>query len=229
MARNLSDAGATSEAGPPPPRSIKDVIARDIVSGLYDGRYEPGQRLQEDQLTTAYGTSRGPVREALNALSALGVVELAPQRGAQVRVLRTAEAIDTLIVTQALIGLAARLAAGRAHDASARERLAASLDAIKASDPDKNGSAFALARDAFYGAISAMAHNTELRRLLPTVRVQLIRVQFRSVLRANDARSLQDYRRIADAILAQKANEAEAATRAHLARAIDRLRDFEAG
>src|ERR1700724_627115 len=33
----------------------REAVVRDIVNGLYDGRYEPGQRLQEAQLTTAYG------------------------------------------------------------------------------------------------------------------------------------------------------------------------------
>ena len=205
----------------------REVVVRDIVKGLYDGRYEPGQRLQEAQLTATYGISRGPVREALNALSAMGIVDLTPQRGAQVRVLGIEEAIDTLIVAQTLIGLSARLAAERASQSPQRDKLVKSLEGIFAFDAEAAGADFGIARDSFYGSITAMASNLELSRVLPTVRIHLIRVQFRSVLRAHETRWRGDYRRIADAILAGRPGKAEAAARKHLGRAIDRLRTFQ--
>lgn len=207
---------------------MREAVVRDIITGLYDGRYEPGQRLQEAQLTAAYGISRGPVREALNALSAMGIVDLRPQRGAQVRVLGIEEAIDTLIVAQTLIGLSAHLAATRAHLSSHRERLVKSLDTLLGFDVEAGGADFAIARDSFYASITAMSANLELRRVLPTVRIHLIRVQFRSALREYERRSRRDYRRIADAILAGRPREAETAARTHVGRAIDRLRAFQA-
>lgn len=232
---NNASAPATAEAKANLAGSIqasngrtREAVVRDIVKGLYEGRYEPGQRLQEAQLTATYGISRGPVREALNALSAMGIVDLTPQRGAQVRVLGIEEAIDTLIVAQTLIGLSARLAAERASQSPQRNKLVKALEAIVAFDAEANGADFGVARDSFYGSITAMASNQELSRVLPTVRVHLIRVQFRSVLRAHETRWRGDYKRIAHAILTGRAREAEAAARTHLGRAIDRLRAFQA-
>lgn len=204
----------------------RDFIVQDIIKRLYDGQYEPGQRLQETQLTAAYGVSRGPVREALNALAAMNIVELTPQRGAQLRVLRIEEAIDTLIVAQNLIGLAARLAALEDPESEAGQKFKACVDALQEFQPDTEGSEFAVARDNFYGALTAMADNSELSRILPTVRVHLIRVQFRSLLRATDSTRLQDYQRIADAVLSGRARQAETAARAHIERAIARLKSF---
>lgn len=158
----------------------------------------------------------------------MGIVELTPQRGAQVRILGIDEAINTLIVAQTLIGLSARLAATHASQNPQRDKLVKSLEAILAFDAKASGADFGIARDSFYGSITAMASNLELSRVLPTVRVHLIRVQFRSVLRAHETRWRGDYRRIADAILAGRPGEAEAAARTHLGRAIDRLRDFQA-
>ena len=61
----------------------REAIVRDNINGLHDDRYEPNQRLQEAKLTAVYGISRGPVRDALYALSAIRIVDLTPQCGAQ--------------------------------------------------------------------------------------------------------------------------------------------------
>lgn len=171
--------------------------------------------------------SRGPVREALNALAAMNIVELSPQRGAQVRVLRIEEAIDTLVVAQTLIGLSARLAAANSHRPEARKRLKSALRALEDFPPDSTSAEFAAARDSFYGGVNAMAGNIELKRVMPTVLIHLVRVQFRSVLRANDSTRHRDYLRMATAILAGKPKEAEKAARVHLARAIRSLSRFK--
>lgn len=205
----------------------KEAIARDIVRGLYDGRYQPGQRLREVQLTKHYGVSRGPVREALNALAAMNIIELTPQCGAQVRILRIQEAIDILVVAQNLIGLSARLSAKNCKDAEARAKLEKALETIAAFSPDNDSAEFTIARDRFYGALLTMAANAELHRILPTVQIHLIRVQFRSELQINDRSRHQDYRRIAEAIFSAHPREAEAAARNHIERSIERLRTFQ--
>ncbi|EQB12190.1 GntR family transcriptional regulator [Sphingobium lactosutens] len=214
---------AADEQGRAQSGSARDWVVRDIIQGLYDGRYEPGQRLQESQLTAAYGLSRGPVREALNMLTAMGVVELTPQRGAQVRVLRIDEAIDTLVVAQNLLGLSARLAASRSAGHQGRGRLEHCLNTLLSFSGTISQAEFAVARDSFYGAITAIAGNSELSRVLPTVRIHLIRVQFGSVLNAQGPSWRNDYCRIAREILDGRARQAEAAIQAHLGRAIDGL------
>lgn len=193
------------------------------MDGLYDGRYRPGQRLHEAQLTARYQVSRGPVREALNALAAIGIVDLTLQRGAQIRAMDLSEAIDTLVVASSLIGLSARLAAEHHQNDVARDRLIAAMTALSRFSPDSTGADYALAREHLYGAINAMAGNIELSRLLPTVRIHLIRVQFGSLLRGTNQTRHQDYRRIVDAILQGKSRAAETAVHTHLGRAIDGL------
>jgi DNA-binding GntR family transcriptional regulator len=108
-------------------RSPRDLIVRDLIKGLYEGRYLPGQRLVEADLTAHYRVSRGPVREALNWLAAHGIVSLTLQRGAQVRRLSREEAVDILVIVESLIGLAACLAAIRARSSEAAGRLRQSL------------------------------------------------------------------------------------------------------
>jgi DNA-binding GntR family transcriptional regulator len=71
-------------------RSPREHIVRDIIGGLYEGRYVPGQRLVEADLTRQYDASRGPVREALNWLSAR---PNAAQRVARTPIVKTLAAV----------------------------------------------------------------------------------------------------------------------------------------
>lgn len=201
--------------------SLTNWMIRNILRGLYEGRYEPGQRITEAEMTATYGASRGPVREALNRLATMGIIDLSPQRGAKVRVLTLDEAIDTLVVVQGLVRIVARLAAER-HCPEAAHRLTA-LMADMESHRESSAAVDAKLRDTFYAALTDLAGNSELSRIFPKVQIHLIRIQFRSILRSTDSTRHADYQRIVDAIIAGKASAAEAAAKAHIARAIQAL------
>ena len=82
---------------------------------ILGGRHRPGERLVEESLSAELGVSRVPVREALLALSAQGLVHIEPRRGATVAAV-TPKIVAELVEVRALLeGLNARLAAQR-HD-----------------------------------------------------------------------------------------------------------------
>ncbi len=64
-----------------------------ITSGVLD----PGERLLETRLATQFGTSNGPVREALAQLETEGFVVRAPYRGAVVATVSQSEIEDVLV------------------------------------------------------------------------------------------------------------------------------------
>ena len=55
-----------------------------LRSAIISGRFEPGDRLIESALSAEFGTSRGPIREALRQLENEGLVMSFPYRGAVV-------------------------------------------------------------------------------------------------------------------------------------------------
>ena len=64
-----------------PPRhadQLRQVLEEEIASSLL----APGTRLEEMALAQRFGVSRTPIREALQMLSASGLVDLRPRRGA---------------------------------------------------------------------------------------------------------------------------------------------------
>src|ERR1700739_4452377 len=96
--------------------SSPDQVVTAIKRGVLLGRFVPGQRLIEGDLTHNLRVSRGPVREALKRLSAEGIVSLTLHRGAYIRALHREEAKQILMVLEALTGLAANLAASRIEE-----------------------------------------------------------------------------------------------------------------
>ena len=95
------------------PRS--QVVSEEIRAMILSGRLKPGERLVEESLSAELGVSRVPVREALLALSAQGLVRIEPRRGATVAEI-TPKIVAELVEVRALLeGLNARLAAQR-HD-----------------------------------------------------------------------------------------------------------------
>lgn len=69
----------TTKAGPRGQQVIEAVR-----TAIISGRFAPGDRLIESALSSEFGTSRGPVREALRQLENEGLVMSFPYRGAVV-------------------------------------------------------------------------------------------------------------------------------------------------
>src|SRR4051794_41035822 len=61
-------------------QKLKEALLRRILGGHYD----PGERLVELRIAEEFGTSQGPVREALRELEATGLVTNIPRRGTYV-------------------------------------------------------------------------------------------------------------------------------------------------
>lgn len=68
---------------------------RDMIVSL---RLRPGERIQELEVAQLLGVSRTPVREAIKVLTAEGLVELLPLRGAIVKAFSAKDARDMLEV-----------------------------------------------------------------------------------------------------------------------------------
>src|SRR4051812_29885058 len=79
----VQPAAATSDAqliNTPLRQRLKEALLRRILGGHYD----PGERLVELRIAEEFGTSQGPVREALRELEATGLVTNIPRRGTYV-------------------------------------------------------------------------------------------------------------------------------------------------
>lgn len=76
----IPEGGDASFVHAPLRQRLKEALLRRILGGHYD----PGERLVELRIAQEFGTSQGPVREALRDLEATGLVTGIPRRGTYV-------------------------------------------------------------------------------------------------------------------------------------------------
>ena len=93
--------------------SAADDISERLEAEIVEGVLPPGTRLEEPALAERFGVSRTPVREALQRLSASGLVELKPRRGTQVLNPSIGRIVEMFEVMAELEAVCARLCARR--------------------------------------------------------------------------------------------------------------------
>jgi DNA-binding GntR family transcriptional regulator len=69
-------------------KTVEENTEAFLRDAILSGGYKPGDRLRQGEIATLLGVSRMPVRTSLRALEAEGLVEIKPNVGAVVSVLR---------------------------------------------------------------------------------------------------------------------------------------------
>lgn len=193
-----------------------DQMVRAIADRIVTGYLRPGERLDEVSLAARFEVSRTPVREALGHLSAMGLVERRPNRGAIVAVV-TQEHLASMFESMAeLEAICARFSAERMtggerralemeHQASARlVQLGAEED-------------YEYFNTEFHSRLYRGAHNAHIQDLTVTTRSRLApfrRAQF--MLPGRLAKSWQEHDLIVTAIMRGDGAAAGKAARDHV-------------
>lgn len=210
-----SETGSDTAASVSSPRRVMEAI----LSGIKKGRYVPGQRLIEADLTRELKVSRGPVREAFKRLAGEGVLVLNKHRGAFVRAQSRDEVRDMMCVLEVLAGLAAKLAARHINENDNRERFQEVFRSAMREGEEGETLAFLDERRRFYDTLYDIGGNRELHHMVPRMQISLLRLQFQAfVSRKQHESQLKELRAIAEAVLEADPKKAERTARAHLRR-----------
>ena len=120
---------------PPPDNVASRRIADALRAAILDGRYQPGERIRQEEVAARSGASRIPVREALRMLAAEGLVTLVANTGAWVTKLSLDECVETYLIRERLEPLLLRASLPNLDEAAIGhlERLIASMEAPGAS------------------------------------------------------------------------------------------------
>lgn len=197
--------------------SAYEALRADIIRGTRS----PGERLRIERLKQIYEVGPTPLREALQRLSADGLVTANGNRGFAVVGLDIAEFKDLNIARTAVEMEALRLSAARGDDAweagvvSAAYRMAKEDDRLGAADSDTLDS-WEVANEAFHSAMVAACGSNWLLRIRRNLHDQCERYRRASVYLRRGTRDLHaEHEAIAEAALARDADKLCALTRDH--------------
>jgi DNA-binding GntR family transcriptional regulator len=199
-------------------QSVVERLFERMRTHIIEGRFAPGQRLVEADLTEQFGISRGPLREAVRRLAAEGLVDITHNRGARVKRLDHGEVIALYEVREVMEGLAARLAAERASTAERKEIKSVFDEMTKALKANDVRGYIGL-NSRFHALIMQAARNPALDSALTRLQTPVLRVQFESMMTRDVVNeSFEEHRGIVEAIAGKNAEQAERLMRHHVRR-----------
>lgn len=207
-----------------PAAPYSEQAASILRDAILNGRYQPGKRLNEVELSTGLQISRSPIREALRKLVDEGLVVLRPGRGAYVADFDEREIRDLMELRVALDVLGARLTAERAT-AEDIDRIVQSIESTTAAHKRK-GPSPPWSSDVHLLILEASG-NRRLRERGAELHAQLHLARFRSGSgpdRANQAHD--EHIAVVEAIRRRDPDGAARAMEQHLSHALDHIIDL---
>jgi len=217
--------------------SVSTEVIKALTASFFSGGFGPGHRIpSERQLSESLGVSRGAVRDALQSLGLLGILDIRPGNGAFIN--NSDELLPTVIEWGLFLGdqrvfelvearqviepQLAGLAAQRGT-ASLLEGTRALLEQMRR--PGLSVADYVELDVAFHLSVAAVAGNGALGDVLRSV-TGLLRVWMTRSLQAAGQfeTSTEEHTLIYETVLAGNPLRATAAMKGHLALAEDRLR-----
>jgi phosphonate utilization transcriptional regulator len=197
--------------------SLPSLVQAEIEQMILRGDLKPGARLNESELALRFGTSRGPVREALRGLEECRLVRAEKNRGVHVREISLAEADEIYDLRELLDEWIGKRVAKRATPdavAALRQTLAEMEEASAAGDVRRYHSA----NLAFHERLVDLAGNSRLSEIYRLLTKELMLFRLRGLAQGGGlAVSVSEHRAIVDAIGRGEALETGRLLRRHAA------------
>ena len=203
--------------------TLENKVTDTIRRWILQGKFQPGERLEEIPLADILGVSRTPIRAALARLGNEGMLEHRNKRGYWVRIYKFEDIVGAYEVRAVLEGLACRSAAQNGLSDSAIEKL---MHSLGQGDEILNKGKLLPEDHAPYQEVNVTIHET-LLAAAQNPWVSRIVTQAQSAPFVSDrimlwedhkiiSRSHEDHHRIISAIIEKDATRAEQLMREHV-------------
>src|SRR5690625_5285286 len=147
---------------------LRDFVHDRLVDMIISGALEPGSSLREERIAAELGTSRVPVREAIQRLAEVGWVSRQSRAGARVRV-PDRKLVDDVFGLRALLeGEAAKLAANNTTQ-NQIEALRNLVNQARAAEGEGDIAVIVAINDRFHESIAKAAGNELMSDALSVV------------------------------------------------------------
>jgi DNA-binding GntR family transcriptional regulator len=190
---------------------------RALENEILAGDLRPGDHLNEPDLADRFGVSRTPIREAMRHLSASGLVEISPRRGAFVARISTRTLIELFELMTEIEVLCASLAAKRARPDQREAMIAVHRAYQPLTRRSEDAEAYFTESTGFHRLVYAATQNSALEALANQTYARLLPYRRRQQLAAahRPEVSFAEHQSVLDAILAGDEAAAAAAMRRH--------------
>ncbi|MET3899943.1 DNA-binding GntR family transcriptional regulator [Devosia sp. UYZn731] len=175
----------------------------------------PGQSIDKTAICEQLGVSRFPVSEALARLQAEGLVDIAPQRGSTVSLVRIADVREYMLIRKGIESEALRVLIGK-HDADVIEALHANMAAQREAASRDDAEAFHQIDLEFHDIIFRSMKFTKIKNIIDSARANLDRARRLIITPRRLAITIAEHQAIFDGILAADQAQATRAIRAHI-------------
>lgn len=202
--------------------TVVQRVYQSLKSMAVGYEFKPGERLNEGELSQLLGASRTPLREALNQLTAEGLLRFEPGRGFFSRNLDVQEIFSLFELRKALEIAAVRLALIRASQ-SDLDDLLAFLDRTGPDAGTRSIDELVELDETFHERLSMLSGNPEFVRVLKHINARIHFVRWIDMQRGDRPRTQDEHRQL---LLALKAGDEQACVDAlekHIDRRIDQI------
>jgi DNA-binding GntR family transcriptional regulator len=202
-----------------------DRIVETLREAIVTLELPPGVVLDKATLTTRFGVSRFPVAEALNRLKAEGLVDIRPQSGSTVSLIRLADVRENMFLRRALEAETVAFLAERS-DAALTAELKRNLRYQNAAVDADDRPGFHRLDLSFHDLLIGAAGFPRVRAMVENARLALDRVRRLLASPRRHGVTFQEHVAIVDAIEAGKAEAARTAMLAHIEAVMVELEAF---
>ncbi len=196
-------------------RSLEEMVADELRNQILTGTRPSGSRLVPGDIAEVLGVSRGPVRAAIQKLSAEGLVVVTPRRGATVAQVTVKEALDCYEVRAALEGVAAE----RAAECATVQQLDVIADVISEARlmvAQQRWFELAELNNRFHESLARASNNGELVVMMRHYAVRIAWIFSQSAQQRGSA-AWDEHEAILDAVRRRRTRQASELSRAHIA------------
>lgn len=181
----------------------------------------PGQRINELQLARELEVSRTPLREALNRLTAEGLLTFSVNRGFSCRELDAKEIFDLYELRQELEAGVVRRVAERASAEELREVLAFLQETAEL--PDAGVDELVALDMKFHEWLAELSRNRQMLETLKSVNTRIYFVRWVDMTGTRRDLTQAEHRQVVEHLIAGEAEAAEAVMRRHITRRMDQI------
>lgn len=204
------------------PETNNETMAMRVVTALRDDivtmSMKPGDVISESDIAGRYGVSRQPVREAFIRLAQQGLLLIRPKRATVVKKISPDGVRQSRFIRESIeVEIIRRVAAHPGKEAAeVLEKLIADQEAASAANDSRR---FHKLDELFHRTLARLAGVEYAWQLIDDHKMQLDRVRYLTLGVSSSQRAIAEHKQIAEAVAKGDVVGAEAAMRAHLARA----------